>query len=674
MPTVLAEISPYDPVAEAAVTLRASTDDDSRVCALNGVGWWPVLMKAGKASATSFDASFPGFASTPTDKIEIDLSVFPDAARYSWGDRPVKLWMGEPGQAWPWTQDFQGLVAAAAIKDGRITLTIRPDDAWLDRPVLATYAGTGGLEGPASLAGTPKPLALGQPKYVAPVQIDTVYNVWQYHGYGPVPAPIAALDRLVRYPAVLGNDASLAALIAATIPPGSLRTCTEQGLVRYGAPPAGPMTLIVNGGLWDAAQPRRAGALIRRVALLAGATADQIDAASLAALDAAAPYELSFYQTAQISAREFIARIAASVNGLARISLLGKLEVILPEIGAPLMTLAADGSAEPQVLPLELLESGAPTWKSQMAGNPCWRVHGDGEYYDPQAGSAEAQAAADNAQAAADNAQAAADNAQATADAAQANAEIRMRVFYQEEPPEAPPAVEGNTWLKPSTRVWSRYSAALGWQPVLGAFAAANIIDNSNIAMLLAAAVIGDAYITDLNAAKITAGVINTSRLNLDGITLSNVGGELVISNGGVDTAQLAPNAAVILATYDQVGTSVLTGSYATIVLAGLVAQVTLTNSTLYAATITFAITANAYQAGSDSDSANFRLMDGVTLVGARTGIDVSGNSSRATTVSLQWTVTIPASTTKTYTLQASSNDSTTIRAVVIHATMFKRV
>jgi hypothetical protein len=386
MPAVLAEISPYDPVAGATVTLRVSTDDDARVCALNGQPWWPVLMKAGKASATSFDASFPGFAATPTDRIEIDLSAFPDSARYSWGDRPVRLWLGEPGQAWPWTLDFQGLVAAAAIKDGRIALTIRPDDAWLDRPVLGTYAGTGGLEGPAALAGAAKPLALGQPKYLAPVQIDTVQNVWQWHGAGAAGGVIAALDRLVRYPPSLGDDATLAALIAATIPPGSYRTCNAQGLVRFGAPPAGPLTLIVNGGVWDSVQPRRAGALIRRIALLAGATPDQIDAASLAALDAGAPYNISLYQAEQITARDLIARIAASMNGLARISLLGKLEVILPEIGTPVLTLAADGSAEPQVLPLELLETGAPTWRLQMAGNPCWRVHGAGEYYEPPAG------------------------------------------------------------------------------------------------------------------------------------------------------------------------------------------------------------------------------------------------------------------------------------------------
>lgn len=387
MPAILAELLPYDPVAAAVVTLRATTDDDPRICSgLNGQSWAPVLMKAGSFGLDAFDASFPGIAASPTARIELDLSAFPEAARYSWGDRAVTLWVGDPGAAWPWPQLFRGLVAVAESRDGRIRLQLRVDDAWLDRPVLSTYAGTGGLEGPAALKGAPKPLALGAPKYVPPVLIDAVNNVWQFHGYGPARAVVAALDRLVRYPAPTGDFPTLAALLAAAIPPGQFATCLAQGLVRFGAPPAGPLTLIVEGDNGTAAGwVRRAGALITRIAALAGAAGAQLDAANLAALDAAAPYDLSLYVTAQTTARALIAQVAASVNGLARIGLDGELEVILPQIGTPALTLAADGSAEPQVTSFEMLAAGAPWWRTQMAGDICWRPHGDGEFFDPNA-------------------------------------------------------------------------------------------------------------------------------------------------------------------------------------------------------------------------------------------------------------------------------------------------
>ena len=55
---------------------------------------------------------------------------------------------------------------------------------------------------------------------------------------------------------------------------------------------------------------------------------------------------------------------------------------------------------------------------------------------------------------------------------------------------------------------------------------------------------ITDANIQSLNADKITAGTINTSRLNIDGVTLdTDATGQLVISDGGVDTTQIKNNA-----------------------------------------------------------------------------------------------------------------------------------
>jgi hypothetical protein len=59
---------------------------------------------------------------------------------------------------------------------------------------------------------------------------------------------------------------------------------------------------------------------------------------------------------------------------------------------------------------------------------------------------------------------------------------------------------------------------------------------------------ITDANIQSLNADKITAGTINTSRLNIDGVTLdTDATGQLIISDGGVDTGNIADNACTVL-------------------------------------------------------------------------------------------------------------------------------
>ena len=79
--------------------------------------------------------------------------------------------------------------------------------------------------------------------------------------------------------------------------------------------------------------------------------------------------------------------------------------------------------------------------------------------------------------------------------------------------------------------------------------------------------IITNAKIASLNADKITAGTISTSRLSIDGITLTNSGGNLVINTGGVGTTQLA-GSAVTDSVYAEEGASSLTttGSWVTLV------------------------------------------------------------------------------------------------------------
>ncbi|WP_380873589.1 hypothetical protein ACFB49_42470 [Sphingomonas sp. DBB INV C78] len=378
---VVIQIDGWDPVAGAAVTLRASSVNDAAVCHLNGQTWWPAIAQLPTLAYDLFDGGFGGAISTPAANLALVVEPFPNLPRYMLADARIQLWTGEVGDAWAsWTQRFDGrLKAQPTVADGIANITFAVDDRWLDQPLLTTYAGTTGAEGPAALKGTVKPLALGAPRYVEGVLVDPTNNVFQVSGYGLIEDVEVALERLARFGASASDYASYAALVAASIPPGRWATSKAVGMVRFGAPPAGQISFLVKG---DKAGPngwaRKPGQLIRRLALLAGGTG-KIDDASLNALDAARPYNVSLYAGAQATARELIQSIAASVNAVAGVTWMGKLFVAPVGIGAPSLTYQADGSALPPVAKVDQLEMAAPWWKLAIEAERTETVHGMGD-------------------------------------------------------------------------------------------------------------------------------------------------------------------------------------------------------------------------------------------------------------------------------------------------------
>jgi hypothetical protein len=369
--TMWAQIDAYDPVAAAPMVLRAASVDDPAVCMAAGGPWWPMLAKLPVLRYDLFDGAFGSEISAPTGTIELQAEAWPNLGRYALADARVQLWTDLGGDP-----IFDGRATAQPqLVDGRAQLGIRVDDGWLDKPLLATYAGTTGVEGQASLKGQPKPLALGAPRYVAGKLIDSVNNVFQVSAYGAVQAFEAALERLARFEGALADYPDYAALVAAVVPAGTWATCKAQGLARFGAPPNGQVSFLMQG---DAAGPngwaRKPGQLIRRLALLSGG-AGKIDDASLDALDAARPYNLSLYLDQQTTARQLIQAIAASVNAVAGVSWAGKLFVAPVGLGAASLTLAADGSALPPVCSVEQMEISAPFSKVAIAAARAWTVH-----------------------------------------------------------------------------------------------------------------------------------------------------------------------------------------------------------------------------------------------------------------------------------------------------------
>ncbi|MBO1078096.1 hypothetical protein [Roseomonas haemaphysalidis] len=144
--------------------------------------------------------------------------------------------------------------------------------------MCSTYAGTGGLEGDANLAGKARPLMLGVKRNLAPQPLLAASLVWQIGG-GPLAEVGGVRDRGIGL-AGTSDYPTLAALLAASVPAGRFATCLTQGLIKLGSPPAGQVTV-------DARSPGDTSHAAIALALLrgpGGLSDDRINSANFGAL------------------------------------------------------------------------------------------------------------------------------------------------------------------------------------------------------------------------------------------------------------------------------------------------------------------------------------------------------------------------------------------------------
>jgi len=407
---VLVQIDAWDPVAAATVTITAASIDDDRVCHLNGVTWWPALARLPALGYDFFGGDFDSRQiQAPASGIALSVAPWPNFARYIFANAPFQLWTGKAGDAWgSWTLRFSGRVSEQPqIADGIADLTFGVDARWLDAPLLPTYLGTGGAEGLASQKGQAKPLAIGAPRFISGVLIDPTNTVIQLSSAGSIQGVSVAFDALTRFPASVGDYASYAALVAATISAGNFATSLAAGMVRHGAPLAGQQSYHIDGdNSGTDGWARLPGDVIRRLAILSGGTG-KINDASLDTLNSARPWPLSLYVDSQTTARDMVQRIAVSVNAVAGVTWLGQLfaaPVPKPQpvnilygttrpifggtnaqmngpalIGAPQLTLQADGSDLPPVASVEQVPIGTPFWRLALTAERTWTVHSQSE-------------------------------------------------------------------------------------------------------------------------------------------------------------------------------------------------------------------------------------------------------------------------------------------------------
>lgn len=375
--TTLAILNPIDPGTGSRVQIRVCSSQDTAATGADGQVWWPAISSAPTLSLSLFDGDFtanvePGSASMA---LRIDVlrnsGLFPRVERYDWAGAQALLYRLVDGAL----VDLATMrVERFAMEDFGLGLSLSVDPEPFEADVLFNeYAGTTGIEGGASLKGTPKPWVFGRALNVEPVFIDEIDNVFQVSGYGPVSAIPAIYERGASFGTSAGNFADYAALVAADLAPGQWATCLALGLFRLGAPPAGVITCDVDGDT-TVGFLRRTGAIIKEVARRLGLSAS-INAASFDALDTAVARNVNIVINQQTSLLDLARRMARACNAVCGIDLDGRLIVSRVAFGSEQFTLDAQGRQMPPVLGMARQNTSPPYRRIVMGANRSWRVH-----------------------------------------------------------------------------------------------------------------------------------------------------------------------------------------------------------------------------------------------------------------------------------------------------------
>lgn len=210
---------------------------------------------------------------------------------------------------------FSGTAERVVVGD-QVEIEVRDLQILLDQPYQPNrFAGTGGVEGPADLAGRRKPKNIGVTRFISPVLIDQSNRVWAYHD-GVVQGGITVRDAGISL-TIFANYANYAALIGAAIPAGQVGTCHALGLIRLGSAPAGVLVMEAEGASVGGVGIRRYGDLAQYVITSATSlTAGDFATGTVAAINGTAGQPLGFYYDGsnEITVRQVLDQLAQSVG------------------------------------------------------------------------------------------------------------------------------------------------------------------------------------------------------------------------------------------------------------------------------------------------------------------------------------------------------------------------
>ena len=434
--TVLVQITAYDPVANAPVTIYASSlsAPGDLAVTLNSQRWVPSIQEAptytidlgtvqGSASADDTD-TLPQLSMTYG---ALTLYLTPELGNTAWqgydfDGATFDLYTGTYGSAFSgYTHRLNCLCGALAMSDP-ITATIQlrgNDTLLLGNMLSASYAGTGGAEGSSDLTGNLKPWLSGVALNLGPITVDSNYQVYQVHGYGAIKSIDAVYENALTLGAPVTNVcASYSDLVALALQPGQWATAPAVGMFRLGAVPTGTITADATGALDGGTAPTQLGAICSHVLRAQGGLpSSAINLASVSLLDSIWNHSYNVYVTGQTAVGDFVRNCLADAHAYLLPGTTGQWIFGRDTDGGAVTTLNGDQSTLPLVEPdyQQIANPASRVWDVRVGRDHNWTVLGADQVSDAVK---EAQATADQANANSVAAQSAADAAAATANAA----------------------------------------------------------------------------------------------------------------------------------------------------------------------------------------------------------------------------------------------------------------
>jgi hypothetical protein len=254
MTSYILEAKPWNPVTNALAPINFATGIPDEAALGQTLPYILRLRDSFTHEVSVFADNIPGSNQASIGSLVLNNvdGLYDFLLDYAWGGREIVVKTAPEGSPYSaYTLLFTGSAIDIAGDRSDLTLTLR-DNSWkLVTPLQKNkFLGTGGSEGGRETQGQNKPLSFGLVKNITPVLIDSAFPTYQFHD-GAVEGVIAVYDDGVPIVPV-ADYPTYEALVAATIGKGGYGTCIAQGFVRLGAPPAGTLTLDVQGQFYSA--------------------------------------------------------------------------------------------------------------------------------------------------------------------------------------------------------------------------------------------------------------------------------------------------------------------------------------------------------------------------------------------------------------------------------------
>lgn len=373
------EATPWDTDGGVDVTVRACSADLEPIVNFGGGQEWLPVLAAGPIFDTAvFNGQFTGSGDSTRGSIEVmaEAGEVDEWARYGWAARSVQIWTATIDSSDPLAPVYPA--SRTLIFDGEAE-SFDPDQAGIFLSVkkpngtvaYETYAGTGGLEGSASLVDVVKPFAAGEHVNRPPVLVDPSKLLFQVHGYGAIEELIAVRERGLELDQTFVPHATSTSLLAATVPATEIHYHLDSGSFRLGFTPAGNITADFIGHKVGAspAATTLAG-VVAALLVSSGWSVLKIDDDSFGYVDGQLPYTVTYHDEAGEDVLSAITNLMLGAGGYWDIDELGNFYIgLVGSVGTEDFSIGDEdlGVADYDISEIDHVPVRPPFWRTRVA-------------------------------------------------------------------------------------------------------------------------------------------------------------------------------------------------------------------------------------------------------------------------------------------------------------------